>query len=304
MLSIFEFDNISLLTIIFSILRIKIMNLTSKSDIRNILSQYGLQPNKRLGQNFLIDKNIIDIIVNAIDADKTDSILEVGPGLGVLTEEMVARAKHVKAVEKDRGLIPHLNEFFKDAENFELINADIMDIPANIILDGITKFVSNLPYSCGTRILIDFILSNQAPSEIIIMVQLEVAERIIAEHDTPDYGLLSLLTGIKYDSEIIKVVSPNCFWPRPDVKSAVVRLIKKSTPMLDQNELRSFRKITKAAFAQKRKKIRNSLKKIIDNKTFDEAGVPIELRPEQISLEQWVSLTKAYLMCRPTNKLT
>lgn len=271
------------------------INLTSTSDIRTVLNQYGLQPNKRLGQNFLIDKNIINIIVDAIDAQKNDTILEVGPGLGVLTAEMVARAKHVTAVEKDRGLIPHLNDLFKDADNFELINSDIMDIPTNSILNGITKFVSNLPYSCGTRILLDFVLSNKAPREIIVMVQLEVAQRITAEANTSDYGLLALLTGIRYDSKILKIVSPNCFWPRPEVKSAVVKLVKRDKTLLNQNELRSFRKLTKSAFSQKRKKISNSLKKTITEEMFKESNVSSSLRPEQVTLNQWIQLTKAYL---------
>jgi 16S rRNA (adenine1518-N6/adenine1519-N6)-dimethyltransferase len=271
------------------------MNLTSKSDIRDTLKSYGLQPNKRLGQNFLIDKNIINIIVDAIDTGKNDTILEVGPGLGVLTDEMVQKAKHVTAVEKDRGLIPHLNKYFSEKDNFELINCDIMDIPPSQILEGISKFVSNLPYSCGTRILLDFVLSKNAPKEIVVMVQLEVAQRIVAETNSPEYGLLSLLTGVKYRSEIIKVVSQNCFWPRPDVKSAVVKLIKRDKPLLNQNEIKIFRKLTKAAFSQRRKKISNCLKKITGTDIIEKAGISSSLRPEEISLQQWVSLTKTIL---------
>ena len=271
------------------------MNLTSKSDIRDTLNSYGLHPNKRLGQNFLIDKNIINIIVDAIDAGENDTILEVGPGLGVLTDEMVKKAKHVTAVEKDRGLIPHLDKYFSEKDNFELINSDIMDIPASQILEGISKFVSNLPYSCGTRILLDFVLSKNAPKEIVVMVQLEVAERIVAETNTSDYGLLSLLTGVKYHSEIIKVVSPNCFWPRPDVKSAVVKLIKRDTQLLTQDEINTFRKLTKTAFSQRRKKVSNCLKKMTTADIIEKAGISSALRPEEISLQQWVALTKTIL---------
>jgi len=271
------------------------MNLTSKSDIRDTLDSYGLHPNKRLGQNFLIDKNIINIIVEAIDAGKDDTILEVGPGLGVLTDEMVQKAKHVTAVEKDRGLIPHLNKYFSEKDNFVLINSDIMDIPPSEILDGISKFVSNLPYSCGTRILLDFVLSDKAPEEIVVMVQLEVGERIIADTNTDNYGLLSLLTGVKYDSQIIKIVSPNCFWPRPDVRSAVVKLVKKENPLLSQNEIETFRMLTKTAFSQRRKKLSNCLKKMVTTDIIEKAGIPATLRPAEVSLEQWVALTKTIL---------
>lgn len=271
------------------------MNLTSTSDIRNTLNNYGLQPNKRLGQNFLIDKNIINIIVDAIDAGENDTILEVGPGLGVLTDEMVKKTKYVIAVEKDRGFIPHLNKYFSEKDNFELINSDIMDIPPSQILKGITKFVSNLPYSCGTRILLDFVLTENAPQEIVVMVQLEVAERIVAKTNTPNYGLLSLLTGVKYHSKIIKIVSPNCFWPRPDVRSAVVKLIKRDKPLLPQNEIETFRNLTKTAFGQKRKKISNCLKKTTTTDIIEKAGIDLSLRPEEISLKQWVDLTKMIL---------
>ncbi|MDA3798954.1 MAG: 16S rRNA (adenine(1518)-N(6)/adenine(1519)-N(6))-dimethyltransferase RsmA [Kiritimatiellae bacterium] len=271
------------------------MNLTSKSDIRDILNNYGLHPNKRLGQNFLVDKNIINIIVDAIEITPDDVILEVGPGLGALTDQIVKHAKYVKAVEKDHGFIPHLTDYFKDNDNFEIINSDILDIPVSQILNDVTKFVSNLPYSCGTRILVDFILANKAPKHIVVMVQLEVAERIIAKENTSNFGLLSLLAGVKYDSEIVKIVSPNCFWPRPDVRSAVVKLVKRETPLLTQNEIKTFRKLTKTAFSQRRKKVSNSLRKILENEVLEKAGINPGQRPEEVNLDQWVALTKSFL---------
>jgi len=191
------------------------MNLTSPSQVRAFLAEIGFTPSRRLGQNFLIDRNVLEIIVGTAELGSTDQVLEVGPGLGVVTEELVRRAGRVIAVEKDRRLFGYLEGKFKGVPTLSLVNADMLDIDTDELpgWDG-RKVVSNLPYSVGSRILVNLMSATASPERIVVTVQLEVAQRLVAPPGNKQYGVLSVWAQAGYDVRLVRKVSPGCFWPK------------------------------------------------------------------------------------------
>jgi len=208
------------------------MDLTSPTTIKEILSKYSARPSKGLGQNFLIDKNVLKKIIGAADLNKNDVVLEVGPGIGTLTQELAKNAKKVIAVEKDKIMIKILGETLKDYKNIEIINGDILRIlnfkfsilNQNLISQFSNyKVVSNIPYYLTSPLIRKFLESDNKPSEIILMVQKEVAQRICSK--PPDMSLLAVSVQFYADVKIISYVSKNCFWPSPKVDSAIIKII-------------------------------------------------------------------------------
>lgn len=277
--------------------------LYSPKYVNEILKKHGFRVSKSLGQNFLIDGNIVRNICEAGGVSKEDSILEIGPGLGTLTEELALNAKKVVSVELDESLLPVLNETLENYNNIEIIHGDILKVDLGKIIDeklggGPIKVIANLPYYVTTPIIAKLIEEDLNIETIIVMVQKEVAERIVANPGNKQYGSLTVFINFYTDSEIVMRVPKTVFMPKPNVDSAVVKLtIKDKLPEVDR-EL--FFKVVKSAFGKRRKTILNSLssgeldleKKDI-KKTLEKVNIPSNKRAEELGIEDFVKISKS-----------
>jgi 16S rRNA (adenine1518-N6/adenine1519-N6)-dimethyltransferase len=276
------------------------VKLTSPSQVQALLRQRGIQPHGALGQNFLIDANIRDIIVESADPGPDDVILEVGPGLGVLTESLSERAGRVVAVEKDRKLYAYLTEQFAGHPTVTLVHADFLELdPSFLEREGVTKVVSNLPYSVGSRILMDLFALPDPPGRITVTVQLEVGERLAAAPGHAQRGLLGVWAQRIYAVHLAKIISPSCFCPPPKIRSAVMQLDRRRDISIEPQRLAFFRQLTKAAFGFRRKQMATILHRIGDGlgvaddqaqAALDAMGLDPKIRPERLSVDQWQEL--------------
>ena len=254
-------------------------------------------PKKSLGQNFLKDKNIIDIIVNSADINKNDIILEVGPGTGNLTERILSKSpKKIFAIEKDKFLAKKLHEKFN--EKIILINEDILKIDEKKYSNAPMIVFGNLPYNISTQILIKWIRYsnlNNTFKKFILMFQKEVAERIIAEVDSKNYGRLAVLSSWKLKIEKIIDVSPNCFYPIPKVKSTVL-LIKPKKEYFNIKNPKNLEHITNIFFNQRRKMIKKPLNIIFKNinEISKKLNININDRPQNLSSLKYLEICKEF----------
>ena len=229
-----------------------------------VLQKYNFHFQKKFGQNFLIDERVLDRIISASEITKEDCVLEIGPGIGTMTQYLAERAGTVTAVEIDRALIPILEETLCDYSNVTVIHGDILKFDINQLVQEKNggrpiKVVANLPYYITTPIIMGLFEKQVPLKSITVMVQREVAERMQAQPGTKDYGALSLAVQYYAKAEVVANVPPNCFIPRPSVGSAVVRLLRHETPPVQtKDEARMFALI-RASFNQRRKTLVNSL---------------------------------------------
>lgn len=195
---------------------------------KDIVKKYGFKFTKSLGQNFLIDDTVLMDIVEGSEVNKGDYIIEIGPGVGTLTKQLLKVAKAVCSIELDSNLIPILNEELKEFDNFKLINEDALKVDFNEIIAGeeSVKLVANLPYYVTTPIICKFLTEDYNFKSLTIMIQKEVAERIAAKPNCKEYGALSLLVQYYCDTKILRKVPPSAFIPQPKVESTVIKLIK------------------------------------------------------------------------------
>ena len=276
--------------------------LYSPKYVKEIIDKYEFGFSKSLGQNFLIDGNVLNNIIKMGKITKEDLILEIGPGIGTLTEELALNSKKVVAVEIDKNLLPILDETLKAYDNIEIVHGDILKIDIEkLILEkldgGPIKVVANLPYYITTPIIGKLLEENLNIQSIIVMIQKEVAHRIVAKPNTKDYGALSIFINFYTDPEIILKVPKTVFMPQPKVDSAVVKLnLKEELPNIDR-EL--FFKVVKSAFGKRRKTILNSLstgelgleKEIIKN-VLEEANIPPNFRAENLKIEDFIKISE------------
>lgn len=244
--------------------RITGYNLTSPRIVRELLDEHGLAAKKSLGQNFLVDANILKTIIQAAQIEATDLILEIGAGIGALTVALSDRAGHVVAVEADRFFLPVLEKVLSGRKNITLIGEDILRLDLESVTAGrnAPKVVANLPYYISTPILFFLLESDVEWGNIVLMVQKEVAERVVSPSGIKTYGALSVMIQHYADAEIVAVVPPTVFLPRPKVESAILRLRpKKVTQSKEVKEL--FGLLVRNAFAHRRKTLYNSIKGII-----------------------------------------
>lgn len=276
------------------------MNLKQKTD--NILNVYGLKAKKRFGQNFLIDEDIIERIVDESNITKDDVVIEIGPGLGNLTEILLNKAKQVIAFEIDEDMINVLNGRFKNLNNFILINKDILKVnikeilEAHNIKDSNIKLVANLPYYITTPIMFKIFEEADYIKSMTVMVQKEVADRIVAEPKSKDYGVLTINT--KYYGKAKKLFDvPNIsFVPAPNVTSSIVKI--DICARYEVENIGMFFKTVKAAFSQRRKKLINSLEnsnvfniqKATLRKILDKCDLSENVRAEEIDIETYIKL--------------
>lgn len=280
------------------------MTLSNKSELMNILGGFDFKFSKTLGQNFLIDKNILGKIIEKSNINENTNVLEIGPGAGTLTRELCLRAKKVVAVEIDSSLVPVLNYVLNDFQNFTLINDDILKINLKDLIKekfGNEKFTvaANLPYYITTPIIMNFFENDFNIDSMILMVQKEVADRIAAKPGTKDYGALTVGTGFYARSEIICSAPPHCFFPQPKVSSVVIKLEKYEKPPYLVNNRKMFFKVVKSIFSQRRKTLVNSLSgspfiscdknKIIE--ILGQMGLDEKIRGEKLDISQLAELS-------------
>ncbi len=278
------------------------MNLTSPTQVRALLDEIDVRPSRSLGQNFLIDANVLRILVDAADLQADDRVLEVGPGLGVLTDELAARTAEVVAVEKDRRLAAHLIGRFSESRPVTVVNSDMLRQRIDQLGSGrLNKVVANLPYRPGTRILVDLVRNAAPPDLMVLTVQREVGDRLTAAVGARDYGLLSVWVQRLYDVEQVKVVSPTCFWPAPAVTSAIVRLVRHGRHPLPEEAERVFHAMTKYVFSVRRKQLVTVLRKGTAGMRMDESvcrawlkqrALPETARPQVLSTSDWCDLAR------------
>lgn len=275
------------------------MKLSGKSELMSVLNKYNFSFSKSLGQNFLIDQNILNKIVSGSGINENTNVLEVGPGAGTLTRELCLKAKKVTAVEIDKALIPILNDVMSDFDNFNLINSDILELNINELIKNefdneSFTVVANLPYYITTPIIMNFLESELPVNSMTLMIQKEVAARILAEPGTKDYGALSVAVQFYAEPGIICSASPHCFTPQPKVTSTVVNLKLYDKPKYDVKNKEQFFKIVKSIFSQRRKTLVNSLSgspyldlskdKIID--VLKQMELNEKVRGEKLNIEQ------------------
>lgn len=286
------------------------LNLASPREVREILERRGLRPLRTLGQNFLIDRNILDAIVAAAEPTGADHVLEVGPGLGVLTEALMDKAGHVTAVEMDAGLHAILAERWGVDPRLTLLHGDALELDyAGLFRAGVTCLVSNLPYSVGTRVVVDAAIQPEPPGRMVVLVQREVAERFAAEPGTSDMGTVSVWLRQAYHVEVVRMVKPTCFWPKPDVVSAVVRLRRHGKFPLSEHQRHVLRDITRIAFQHRRKQLAALFRDAPDPYRADSDAMKAKLhacgasstaRAEELAVAQWCALARGFPEPEPT----
>ena len=268
-------------------------------DTRRIMRQFGIQADKHLGQNFLIEQAALDKILKAADLKASDTVLEVGAGLGVLTCALAETAGHVVAVEFDRRLLPPLEWATQSFQNVRLIHADILSLELEDILPaGGYKVVANIPYNI-TSLLIRKTLEAAHPAELVVLtIQREVAQRIVALPG--EMSVLALSVQLYGTSEICARIPAGCFYPRPKVDSAVIRIRMAESPAIPREDIQAFFLLVRAGFSQKRKQLKNSLSHALgweDEKTqalLIRAKIKPSTRAQELSLEQWLGLVALY----------
>ena len=273
-----------------------------------VLQKYNFTFQKKYGQNFLIDSHVLEKIMDAAEIGKDDCVVEIGPGIGTMTQYLAERAGEVVAVEIDKNLIPILTETLADYKNVSIINEDILKVDLNRIVEEKNggrpvKIVANLPYYITTPIIMGLFENHVPVKSITVMVQKEVADRMQVGPGTKDYGALSLAVQYYAKPEIVAVVPPNCFIPRPNVASAVIRLTcHEKKPVEVKNEKGMFALI-RASFNQRRKTLANSLSNAqnlsLTREQVTEALESMQLSPiirgEALTLEQFAALADILL---------
>ena len=273
-----------------------------------VLQKYNFAFQKRFGQNFLIDTHVLDKIIDSAQITKDDFVLEIGPGIGTMTQYLAEAAREVAAVEIDKTLLPILDDTLKDWDNVTVINNDILKVDiCQLALEKNQgrpiKVVANLPYYITTPIIMG-LFENQVPVDsITIMVQKEVADRMQTGPGSKEYGALSLAVQYYAEPKIVANVPPNCFMPRPKVGSAVICLTRHQNPPVTTLDEKLMFRLIRASFNQRRKTLSNSLKNSQElpysreevEAAITECGLPLNIRGEALTLEQFARLSDCFV---------
>ena len=269
-----------------------------------VLQKYNFNFQKKFGQNFLIDEHVLDKIIRAAEITKDDYVLEIGPGIGTMTQYLACAAREVTAVEIDRALIPILEDTLKEYDNVSIINEDILKVDIAALAKEKNggrpiKVVANLPYYITTPIIMGLFESHVPLESITVMVQKEVADRMQVGPGTKDYGALSLAVQYYAEPYIVANVPPNCFMPRPAVGSAVIRLTRHQKPPVEVMDEKLMFRLIRASFNQRRKTLANGLKnsgelnlsKEVIIAAIEKLGKGSSVRGEALDLEEFARLT-------------
>lgn len=272
-------------------------------ETNSIIKRHDIRLTKSLGQNFLVDCNIINNIVDLGNVTKDDIVIEIGPGIGNMTKELAKRAGKVIAIEIDKRLIDALKENLNEFDNVEIINQDILKVDMNAIVDKTcgsrVKVVANLPYYITTPIIMLLLEKELGIDKMVFMIQKEVANRMIAKEGTKEYGALTVAVNFYATVDVAFIVSANCFVPRPKVDSAVVCLDISHVPKVDICSKEIFRKTVRAAFGQRRKTLLNALSSSMGvgiskddyRKILKKIGIEENVRGETLTLHQFAKLS-------------
>ena len=279
-------------------------NLGNPQNTIDVIQKHGFRFQKKYGQNFLIDTHVLDKIVSAAGVTKDDLVLEIGPGIGTMTQYLAEAAREVVAVEIDKNLIPILEETLSEYDNVTILNEDILKVDIAALAEEKNggkpiKVVANLPYYITTPIIMGLFESGVPLDNITIMVQKEVADRMQVGPGTKDYGALSLAVQYYAKPEIVANVPPNCFIPRPNVGSAVIRLTRYPKPPVKVEDPKKMFALIRASFNQRRKTLVNGLSNAPEIKASKEEiqnaiakmGLPETIRGEALTLEQFATLS-------------
>ena len=282
-------------------------NLGNPKNTIEIIQKYEFMFQKKFGQNFLIDTHVLEKIISAAGITKNDCVLEIGPGIGTMTQYLAENAGHVVAVEIDRNLIPILKETLADYDNVTVINEDILRVDIKALAEEYNggkpiKVVANLPYYITTPIIMGLFESGVPIDNITVMVQKEVADRMKEGPGSKDYGALSLAVQYYASPYIVANVPPNCFIPRPNVGSAVIRLTRYQEPPDHVKDTALMFRLIRASFNQRRKTLQNGLNNSPELSFSKEEiaavieglGLPAAVRGEALTLEQFAALANAF----------
>lgn len=281
--------------------------LGTPSATKEIINKYSFAFQKKFGQNFLIDSNVLESIIRGAEITKDDFVLEIGPGIGTMTQYLCEAARQVVAVEIDKMLIPILEDTLSEYDNVEVINQDVLKVDIKSLAEEKNngepiKVVANLPYYITTPIIMGLFESGVPIDSITIMVQKEVADRMQTGPGSKDYGALSLAVQYYATAKVILNVSATCFMPRPNVDSAVIKLTRHKEPTVNVADEKLMFKIIRASFNQRRKTLVNGLKNSPEIsfskeqivKTIEKIGKPETIRGEALTLEEFAELANAF----------
>lgn len=278
-------------------------NLETKT--RVIMKKYGITPNKSLGQNFLINEDVVNKIVDSSNISKDDLVIEIGPGLGTLTEELLQNAGKVLAIELDTRMITILKDRFSAYNNFEVINEDVLKVDLHTLIKTEkqknnlkhAKIVANLPYYITTPIIMKLLEEKLDISSITVMIQKEVADRLIAVPGEKLTGAITYCVYYYADSESVMIVDNNSFIPEPEVVSEVIKLNIRKNPVINIKDEKTFFRLIKISFMQRRKTLINSLvnggvfkSKDEAKRVFDELNLDVNVRGENLSMQDFADL--------------
>ena len=269
------------------------------AETRALLDRFGLFARKGLGQNFLIDRGVLDKILAAAGVEKTDTVVEVGPGLGVLTRALAERAGKVIAVELDRNMVALLRETLAGLPNVEIVARDILETPpAELVGDAPYKVVANLPYYITSPTLRHFLETPRQPQSLVVMVQKEVARQIVAR--PPEMSLLSIAVQFYGAPKIVSYVPAGAFHPPPKVASAILRIEVLPQRRLPLDDEKAFFKLARAGFGTRRKQLANALSGGLDIdkaaavELLQKAGIDPARRAETLTIDEWIKLLQAH----------
>ncbi len=281
--------------------------LGTPSATKEIINKYSFAFQKKFGQNFLIDSNVLESIIRGAEITKEDFVLEIGPGIGTMTQYLCEAARQVVAVEIDKMLIPILEDTLSEYDNVEVINQDVLKVDIKSLAEEKNngkpiKVVANLPYYITTPIIMGLFESGVPIDSITIMVQKEVADRMQTGPGSKDYGALSLAVQFYATAKVILNVSATCFMPRPNVDSAVIKLTRHKEPTVNVADEKLMFKIIRASFNQRRKTLVNGLKNSPELsfskeqivKAIEKIGKPETIRGEALTLEEFAELANAF----------
>jgi len=249
---------------------------------------------KRFGQNFLVDANIIDKIIHSINPQAEDHIIEIGPGLGALTQPLLKTLIRLDAIELDRDVIPQLKTL-EGSEKLHIHNIDVLafdftEFKQSNFEHGKLRIIGNLPYNISTAVLFHLVSHRNCIHDLHFMLQKEVVERIAASAGSKDYGRLSVMMQLYFRINPLFTVAPQCFRPVPRVESAIIRMVPRASPAISHGEHDAFAALVRQAFSQRRKTLKNTLRDLCDTGQIDAAGIDSGKRPQELNVDDYIKL--------------
>ncbi|MEI7752802.1 MAG: 16S rRNA (adenine(1518)-N(6)/adenine(1519)-N(6))-dimethyltransferase RsmA [Actinomycetota bacterium] len=265
----------------------------SRRDISDLLTQHGLAPRREFGQNFVADPNTVRRIARLAKLSPTDHVVEIGAGLGSLTTALAETGAAVTAIEIDHGIVPVLRSVVADLERVTVIEGDAQELPWHELLAASTQWVlvANLPYNVGTPLVLDLLDTVPEIARMLVMVQREVAERIVASPRTSAYGAITVKVAYWATARIVGYVPSTVFVPQPKVESALVEITRRPTPAVADIDPTALFTLVKAGFAHRRKMLRGTLGGLVTPEQFEQAGIAPTARAEELDVHAWGRLT-------------